>query len=527
MSSKFIDELKALVFSGHPVIAVKTFEEARCIRAIKEGVNQKKKDFKIFEWDHITGLVEINDNGSYTKPKNESQDPSVLLDTVQANLNQTDGLTYLYLIKDFHFQFAKQLKAPDLIRKIKNMTPKMNLKFHSLIFIDAEMKIPVEITKDVKYLKFELPNDEELAERLEFTRFSVEDNLPEDQRQISEDIKNRAIAAARGLTTNEAESIFALSFVKAKAWNDEFVNLIRQHQIEMLKENSLLTHIDTDIDMAQVGGLENAKAWIAQRAVAYKNPESAKAYGLPNLKGIGLNGIPGSGKTLLAKAIAKAFGVPLFKLDIGNIFNKWVGGTEANMQRVINTIDALGDVVILIDEVEKYLNTGATSGSGDSGASSRSFGTFASWLQDRKGRAFIVFTSNNFLRLPPELTRPGRFDALFWLDLPTEVERKDILEVVLKKKGQDIQKFNVPKLVKETENFTGAEIEHGLTEAMFQTYAANKVIDMETVVAQYKKMIPHSQLHRETLNQMRAKVRECMIPASVQLPETTPALKSK
>jgi SpoVK/Ycf46/Vps4 family AAA+-type ATPase len=220
-------------------------------------------------------------------------------------------------------------------------------------------------------------------------------------------------------------------------------------------------------------------------------------------KGILLASVPGSGKSLIAKAIAKEFDCPLFALDIGSLFDSLVGNSEKNMREMIKTVESIGKCVILVDEIEKSLSNNAVSGGGDSGTSSRIFGTFLTWLNDRTNPAFIVATTNNHTILPSALIRKGRFDQLFWLDLPTAEERKDIFNVVIKKYGRDPKDFNLKSLVGGAENFTGAEIEEVFKDALFRAFESKEEVGDQHIQDVLADFIPFAVSHEDDLNVMR------------------------
>jgi SpoVK/Ycf46/Vps4 family AAA+-type ATPase len=250
-----------------------------------------------------------------------------------------------------------------------------------------------------------------------------------------------------------------------------------------------------------VGGMQGLKNWLTARKKAYS--KDARAYDLPLPKGMLLASVPGTGKSLICKAIAKEFDCPLFALDIGSIFDSLVGNSEKNMREMIKTVESIGKCVILIDEIEKALSNSAVSGAGDSGVSSRIFGTFLSWLNDRKNPAFIVATTNNHTLLPSALIRKGRFDQLFWVDLPTAEERKEIFNVVIKKYNRDPKNFSIKTLVNGAEDFTGAEIEEVFKDALYKAFDAGEEVSDSHVMEVLSEFIPFAVSHEEDLKVMR------------------------
>jgi SpoVK/Ycf46/Vps4 family AAA+-type ATPase len=259
--------------------------------------------------------------------------------------------------------------------------------------------------------------------------------------------------------------------------------------------------MEPNISFANVGGMQGLKSWLSTRKKAYN--KYARDYSLPMPKGMLLASVPGTGKSLICKAIAKEFDCPLFALDIGSIFDSLVGNSEKNMREMIKTVESIGKCVILIDEIEKALSNSAVSGAGDSGVSSRIFGTFLSWLNDRKNPAFIVATTNNHTLLPSALIRKGRFDQLFWVDLPTAEERREIFEVVIKKYNRNPKNFSLKTLINGAEDFTGAEIEEVFKDALFKAFAADEEVNDSHVMEVLAEFIPFAVSHEEELKIMR------------------------
>ncbi len=264
----------------------------------------------------------------------------------------------------------------------------------------------------------------------------------------------------------------------------------------------MLQYLEPNVSFNEVGGLDSLKDWMKVRTKAYT--KAARSFGLPYPKGVLLCGIPGCGKSLIAKATAHEFGFPLFQLDLGALFGSHVGESEENFRKVTKTVDGIGRCVLYIDEFEKALNRDAVSGKGDTGTSSRSFATLLTWLNDHKSPVFVVGTSNNHTILPTELTRKGRFDEMFWIDLPDDVERKDIFRVVLRKYNRDPQKFKLDSLAKKSKDFTGAEIENVVISAMFKQFAAGET-DINTTVLEDEcnEVIPLAKTSKSQLDTMR------------------------
>ena len=317
------------------------------------------------------------------------------------------------------------------------------------------------------------------------------------------DADKAAIDAAKGMTDAEIENAFALGIVTVKAFNHDFVKVVFNEKILQLKKSGLLRYEESNVSFADVGGHAGLKRWALSRKPAYS--QMARDYKLPLPKGILLASVPGAGKTLIGKALASEFECPLFICDIGALFDSLVGNTEKNMRELIATIESLGRCVLVLDEVEKSLNNNAVAGQGDSGVSSRIFGTFLTWLNDRTCPAFIIATSNDHTALPPALIRKGRFDQLFWMDLPSLEERVEICSVVIRKYDRNPDDFDVKGFARGAFNFTGAEIEEAFKDAMFKAFSTGKEVHDEHIKQTLAESIPFAVSHKEDLERMRSK----------------------
>jgi SpoVK/Ycf46/Vps4 family AAA+-type ATPase len=318
---------------------------------------------------------------------------------------------------------------------------------------------------------------------------------------LDDSIADNAVDAAKGMTFGEVEAAFSLAAITANGFDQVFVETVFQEKIAQLKKNGLLTYMEPNVSFDNVGGLVGLKTWITARKKAYS--KEARGYNLPMPKGMLLASVPGTGKSLVCKAIAKEFDCPLFSLDIGSIFDSLVGNSERNMRELIKTVNSVGKCVILIDEIEKSLSNSAVSGAGDSGVSSRVFGTFLTWLNDRTNPAFIVATTNDHTKLPAALIRKGRFDQLFWLDLPTLEERKEIFGVVIKKYNRNIKDFSISSHAAGAANFTGAEIEEVFKDAMYKAFDAGNEVSDSYVTEALAEFIPFAVSHEDDLKLMR------------------------
>jgi SpoVK/Ycf46/Vps4 family AAA+-type ATPase len=302
-------------------------------------------------------------------------------------------------------------------------------------------------------------------------------------------VKEAALQSALGLTTTEAENAFALSVVETRGIDPK---VIAREKARTLKRNGLVEVVEATTSLDDIGGLGQLKEWLQRRGGAFS--ASAKAYGLPAPKGLLIVGITGTGKSLTAKATAGAFGLPLLRLDMGRVFGGIVGQSEANLRSVIQTAEAIAPCVLWIDEIEKGFSGSKSSGSTDGGTSSRVFGSFLSWMQEKDQPVFVVATANDVSKLPPEFLRKGRFDEMFFVDLPDAQERAQIWDIVIKRHGRRPTDYDTVVLSRACEQFTGAEIEAVFIDAMHEAYAEGKEPGPKEILEAMTNTVPLAQL---------------------------------
>ena len=275
--------------------------------------------------------------------------------------------------------------------------------------------------------------------------------------RLSEEDTNRLLNNVKGLTLTEAEKIITRIIVEDGSLNPDDIRKVIDAKKEIIEREGVLEYYPAEESMSDIADLRTLKSWLSKRKEIITNPEKAAGFGLSFPKGVLLLGVPGCGKSLSAKAVAVEWGLPLLKMDPSHLYNKYIGESEKNFERAMDTAEKISPVVLWIDEIEKAFSAGGESE--DGGVSTRIFGTFLSWLQDRNGDVFIVATANDVEKLPPELLRKGRFDEIFFVDLPDEETRKLIFDIHLRKRDKDPLGFDLPLLVRKTEGFNGSEIE--------------------------------------------------------------------
>ena len=429
---------------------------------------------RLFAWSATAGLIDTKDGAS-----RGAQDPMEVLG-VLAELPEDS----IVLLRDYHLFFDDP--NPMLLRQLKDQLRAGKTKGHTIAVLGCRLRLPPELEREFIVVDFTLPGTEALDEVLKGILKSTGKKRP------SPEFTAALIDAARGLTTTEAEDAFALSVVECGELN---AVVIAREKAQAVKKNGLLELIETRDSLDSSGGL---KDWLLKRREAFS--PRAKEYGLPMPKGVLMLGIPGCGKSLTAKATASVFGVPLLRLDAGRIFAGLVGQSESNLRAVIQTAEAIAPCVLWIDELEKGFAGSRGSGSTDGGTSSR---VFISWMQEKRSPVFIVATANDVSQLPPEMLRKGRWDELFFVDLPTREEREAIWQIQIAKFNRDAQSFDLRQLAKVTDSFTGSEIEQVFIEALYRAFEQEQEPTDLTIGEVLVDFVPLSKLMGESMTALR------------------------
>lgn len=458
-SQSAAEDIAALLRARNPLLWIVTREEARVEQYLVEAA--AAANYVPRMWDVDQGVTRLD--GS--KEKIGGADPGDTLDAIRERAEQKASQERgLWIMRDL----PSWLEGPGgatTLRKLRNLarflptTPRDSAQ--ALVVISPSGKVPDELGVHASVIEWPLPDREEIGAILS----AAVDSLPENikAQAAPNGTRDAAIDAAIGLSGEEAASCFARSIVKLRKIDPAIV--AKEKRRVVAREGVLEWFDPLAGGLDAVGGLDVLKQWLTARSSAYS--ARAREYGLPAPKGAMLVGVPGCGKSLTAKAIATAWNVPLLRLDLGALKSKFVGDSEANLRKAFRIIEVIGRCVVWLDEIEKALQ-GATSGSADGGVSSDALGAILSWMQDRQGEAFVIATANDVSSLPPELLRKGRFDELWFVDLPTEEERTAILSASLKSHGRNITGLDA--VAKKTDGFTGAELAALVPDALFHAF---------------------------------------------------------
>jgi len=482
--------------AGYPGIYIVSSEETRVESEIKAVA--KELNHGLYAWSITEGLVDTADGGSH-----EGQDPQEMLLHVAELPENT-----MVLLRDFH-QFLEN-GNPVLIRTLKDVMRAAKTKGKVLIALACRLVLPPEIERDFMVLEFALPDKDALG--------MVLDNIAESGAKAKPKGEKRDLLldSASGLTTIEAENAFALSLVES---GELTPSVVAREKAQAVKKNGLLELCPTGRSLDDIGGLDLLKNWLIQRKDAFGH--KAREYGLPSPKGLLIIGIPGTGKSLTAKSTASVFQRPLLKLDAGRLFGGLVGQSESNLRNVIQTAEAIAPSVLWVDEVEKGFSGAKSSGVSDGGTASRVFGTFVSWMQERTASVFVVATANDVTQLPPEFLRRGRFDEIFFVDIPNREEREAIWRIQIAKYGREPGKFDIGQLAKITDGLTGAEIEQAFIDALYASFSTTKEPTDLTISMVIEDLVPLSKLMNEQIAALRKWAKGRARPATTPEAEKT------
>ncbi|MFA4877482.1 MAG: AAA family ATPase [Methanoregula sp.] len=483
------------------LIVVMTPEEERVVSKIQEVCEGWEPSRQCITWDSVDGYQVIAGNRSFHAT---SRDPLAALDEIQ----KTDENAVI-ILKDFH----EYWNNPQVKRKIRSFSQKFRYNRRSIVIVTPVQKIPEEIRDEAVLVRFPPPSPLELSADLD--RLLATSGIPS---ALSNGGRERLIQAALGMTLNQARRSFSKVIVTRGTIDDQDIDTIIADKKEILSQSDALEFYSLTETPENVGGLCALKDWLRLRERAFTS--IARDYGLPAPKGIALIGIPGTGKSLTAKMIADLWHLPLLRLDVGALFGSLVGESEERTRRALALAETIAPCILWVDEIEKAF----AFGSGDAGTSQRVFAHLLTWMQDKTSPCFVVATANNISALPPELLRKGRFDEIFFLDLPSLEERREIFTVHLKKRKCVPAEFDLDRLARESDGYVGAEIEQTIIDAMYQAFSENmRALTTKDILACIKKQVPLSVSQRETVAALRAYLAEGRaVSASRTLPRHAP-----
>lgn len=450
------DNLATYIDAGFPILYIYTFEEAKADRYISSVAGRKK----VLEWNGAKGLIDF-------KTKVPQMENKTLEATLSFLKNGNELQRRILVIKDAAGQLqtdrAGQYQSDKVIPLLKEIARKIRKEKGGIdatvIIVSSTLHIPKDLEKLTTVLELDLPDEKEIQSIVnEFVEGNGITN-------IYPGLLDEMAVGFKGLTESEIKDLLCLAIAQDGELTKKAIQLIFNQKQQMILKAGILEMIPLKESVQDIGGLENLKDWLGKKAKVFKNIKKALEFGVTMPKGVLIAGVPGCGKSLSAKAAGKLFEVPLLRLDMGRLMGKYVGESEENMRKAIRLAEAISPCVLWVDELEKAF--AGIGGGGSAEVTTRLFGAFLTWMQEKSSPAFVVATANDITQLPPELMRKGRFDEIFYVPLPNAQERRKIFEIHLnKRRKEDIDGINIDTLVSHTEGYSGADIEGVVSESV-------------------------------------------------------------
>jgi SpoVK/Ycf46/Vps4 family AAA+-type ATPase len=495
------EELNILVQAQYPLIYLVTSEEERAEHAIYKIAQAKTQHRRVFIWTVTHGIIEYGQPRQITHHNTVSPEAAIEWVVRQREAG-------IFIFKDLH----PFITSAAVTRWLRDAIASFKATEKIIVLMSPVQDVPIELEKDVVVLDYPLPD---LAELNQVLSHQLEQTKA---RRTTTEVREKLLKAALGLTRDEAEKVYRKAYVKTGRLTEGEVEIVLSEKKQLIRRNGILEYIEEDATIDSVGGLEELKKWLKQRSDAFT--ERAREYGLPQPKGMLILGVPGCGKSLIAKTTARLWGLPLLRLDMGRVYDgSTVGRSEANLRNALKTAESISPGILFIDELDKAFAGSTGSADSDGGTSSRIFGSFLTWMQEKTSPVFVMATANRVERLPGEFLRKGRFDEIFFVDLPTSEERQDIFNIHLGKRRSDINRFDIEQLAKVSDGFSGAEIEQAIIAAMYEAFAQDREFTQLDIIAAIKSTLPLSRTMVEQVTALRDWARQRARPASASIAE--------
>ncbi|MCL1993296.1 MAG: AAA family ATPase [Spirochaetes bacterium] len=475
INDQFEMQLAAYVDSLRPLIYINHFDFNAVDELIK---NVAGSETSVYEYNEAGHHVDF-----YTKCSKGAVPGSDNLNSFLAAFDDNEPQTAFLVLKDVHRYFRPENPDAAIIARLKSIAERTMFRdgvYITVFLVCSDLVIPIELEKMITVFDIPMPGDKEIQS-------IIDDYAKGFQIEIAPDTVNELVMSFRGLSAFEIRQIMNLAYQRSGQIDSKDKDLILKEKEQVIKKSGIIEIIPVSSGLHSVGGLGNLKKYLGDKSYVFNNLGEARKFGLDLPKGILIVGMPGCGKSLTAKATASQFNVPLLRLDIGKLMGKFVGESEGNLRRAIKTAEAVAPCVLWIDELEKAF--AGLSGQGQGGGSdvtTRLFGQFLTWLQEKESSVYVVATSNNISTLPPEFLRKGRFDELFLVKLPTAEERRSIFEIHLRKRGKLTEDVDVLKLLKDTDGYSGADIEAVVKETVEAAFISQ---DRAVTTEKLKKVI--------------------------------------
>ena len=473
---KFNDELTLFLKARYPIIYINTIEEDRIEYVIRKNI-KTNLNRSIYSWDFVDGYTNNPNNEGFAK-----RNPLQALELVERLNSETPAL---FLLKDFN-RFLTDLS---ISRKLRNISRILKLQPKTIIIIGSELNIPIELQDLITVLQFQLPSESEINQELERLINSLNIKV---EPQLFENLSR----TCQGLSLERIRRVLSKIIATYKTINNNSIAVLLSEKKQIISQTEILEYWSVNKKIIDLGGLDNLKDWLKKRKTAFG--VQALNYGLPTPRGLLLVGIQGTGKSLTAKAIGNDWQLPLLKLDVGKLFGGIVGESESRLRQMINVSETISPCILWIDEIDKAFSN--VESKGDSGTSNRVLATFISWLSEKTKPVFVIATANNIDLLPLEIIRKGRFDEIFFLDLPKQEEREEIFKIHLQEfRPNTFQGFDYSKLAELSESFSGAEIRQSIIDGMYHAFYEKREVTTDDICMAIEEIIPLAYLESDQM----------------------------
>ena len=472
----FNNELTLLLKARYPIIYINTIEEDRVEYIIRKTV-KTNLNRGIYSWDFVDGYTNNPNNEGFAK-----RNPLQALELIERLTSETPAL---FILKDFN----RFLTDISIARKIKNISRLLKLQPKTVLIIASDLTIPKELQDLVTIIHFHLPSENEINQEL--NRLITSLNI-----KLESQVLDSLVRACQGLSLERIRRVLSKIIAVYKTIDENSISILLSEKKQIISQTEILEYWSSNESLKNIGGVDNLKTWLEKRKIAFGI--QASNYGLPTPRGLLLIGIQGTGKSLTAKAIATEWQLPLLKLDVGKLFGGIVGESESRLRQMIELSETLSPCILWIDEIDKAFNN--SENAGDSGTSNRVLATFISWLSEKTKPVFVVATANNVDLLPLEVIRKGRFDEIFFLDLPLVQEREQIFKIHIRQyRPKTWEFFDYNKMAQLSEFFSGAEIKQSIIEAMYFAFYEKREFTTDDICRALKESIPLVQLENKQM----------------------------
>jgi SpoVK/Ycf46/Vps4 family AAA+-type ATPase len=454
---QLFDQIRTLLQARYPILLLVTYEEDRMERALVEIARTEERD--LYQWTRTRGLLSFDG-----KDVSDTYSPAHALKAIESIAEPA-----IFAFSDLH----PDLGDPEVVRRLRDLVRIMGPKKQSLCILSDRIRVPRELVKDVAILDVPLPSVGDVDALLSTLEKSHRLKIPADRREAF-------VRGTLGLTEREIKRLYARILIGGGRFGEDDLRALSDEKRRAIRKSRFLEFWDTAGSMNSVGGMDNLKLWLEERRLGFS--DKARSFGLPEPKGVFMLGVQGCGKSLMAKAVADLWRLPLLRLDVAAVFSA-SGNEENSLRETVRVAESLSPVVLWIDEIEKGFD-------GRNGGGGEAFGYFLTWMQEKSKPVFVVATANEVRLLPPELLRKGRFDEIFFVDLPNVHERLVILEIHLRSRSRDPHDFDLPQVAEETDGFSGAELEQVVVSALYSAFAQDRAMDSDDLLDAARETVP-------------------------------------